>query len=142
MKHTLLLLAMITALFSAAQDHDTPDPVKWSFSQAAEEDAVLLTATIESGWHIYGLVLENEMGPLPTVFDFDAASADWGALDVPEPKKKYDDMFMMNVTYYENGVTFKKHFANPKGKLKGSVEFMVCNEEMCLPPTIVNFELP
>ena len=137
-KQLLFLITFVGSMNALAQG-----PVRWEFEYVPEVDSgkVLLSAHIEEGWHLYGLVLENDLGPLPTVIRFDEEAVNWGGMVVPKPIEKYDDMFLMNVAYYETGVTFMRKFAGSFEKIIGSVEFMVCNDELCLPPATVEFEL-
>lgn len=136
---------IITAsLFFVASFISAQDPVSWAF--AIETDGaqswVTMEATIEEGWHIYGLELDNDEGPLPTVLEFNEQNVTWGDLLIPEPKTKYDEMFMMNVTYYETKVKFTRIYTTTVADhVSGSVDFMVCNDETCLPPTLVPFKL-
>lgn len=137
--------AILTIIFSCALlVASAQDPVKWHFEITRDggQSTLNLTATMEDGWHIYGLELESDMGPLPTVFEFSDQEVEWGELMVPEPLVKYDDMFMMNVSYYEEEVTFTRAILNPDVHMvRGSVDYMVCNDETCLPPKLVPFEL-
>lgn len=139
MKKQLLLLVTLFSVSSLIGQ----SPVTWKFSHVAEADSglVTLTASIEEGWHLYGLVLENDLGPLPTVITFNEEVVQWGALHAPKTIQKYDDMFLMNVNYYESNVTFTRKFKGDFKEITGSVEYMVCNDEMCLPPVTVDFEL-
>jgi DsbC/DsbD-like thiol-disulfide interchange protein len=119
------------------------DPVRWTFTvdQSAEYPIVVMQATMDEGWHIYGLELESDEGPLPTVLQF-GNEVEWGELNVPEPKRKYDEMFMMNITYYDSQVTFTRPVSmHSSSVVRGSVDYMVCNDETCLPPKLVPFEL-
>ncbi len=58
--------------------------------------------------------------------------------------KKFEAAFKSDVRYFENSVTFVQQ-VKVKGKAKtnlaGKVEFMVCNDRECLPPSTVNFKV-
>ena len=50
-------------------------------------------------------------------------------------------VFLSQVKYYENKVDFvvKVKIKGGKTKLAGKVEYMVCNDEKCLPPAETEF---
>lgn len=65
-----LLLVIIGAVYANAQIYD---PVKWetTVEKVSENEAtVVITATIEPGWHLYSQFNEKG-GPIPTSFKFD-----------------------------------------------------------------------
>ena len=52
-----------------------------------------------------------------------------------------DPMFEMKLRYFEHSVQFvqKVKFTKPKYSIKCYLEFGACNDQMCMPPTQVNF---
>ena len=58
-----------------------------------------------------------------------------------EQKTAYDDVFEMNVVWYEGSTTFvqRVEVAN-YNTIVGQIEYMVCNKDRCLPPEHVPFE--
>lgn len=141
----LLVAMMLFALpvLALAQDMN---PVKWEFTSkkvSAQEYEVIAKATIDGGWHLYAQ--EAGEGPVPTSFKFAK-----NPLVAPKGKvaesgklhKAFDKNFNSELKYYENTVTFIQK-VTVKGKavtkVKGSVEFMVCDDHQCLPPTEVEF---
>ncbi|MNW21061.1 hypothetical protein D3C71_2217640 [compost metagenome] len=50
----------------------------------------------------------------------------------------------MNVSYFGNQVVFQQKVKLNKATatVKGTVEFMVCNDKQCLPPDEVSFNIP
>lgn len=125
------------------------NPVIWDFSSKKIGDKVYeihLTAEVEEPWHIYSQSTPAG-GALPTSFSFNK-----NPLLVLEGKlkekgkliKKYEETFGMEVKYFEGSVTFiqtVKLKANVKTNITGSLEYMVCNDEMCLPPRTVAFNI-
>ena len=108
---------------------------------------VVLTATIEKGWHIYATDLVNDLGPLPTEIRF-APSQGFdmlGGLVEPIPDQVFDPNFEMEVRYHSGTVRFVQ-MVKPKGDgqvaVSGEVEYMVCNNETCLPPKTLPFHIP
>ena len=140
---SILLLVFVT-LAVQAQIHQ---PVKWKIkledSKTAEKE-IVFTATIEKGWHLYDMNLP-EGGPVSTSFTFETLQ---GAELIGQPVSNikptvvYDEQFAMDLRWFPGAVTFtqKVKILDPKKfKIEGEVEFMVCNDETCLPPDRESF---
>lgn len=140
---SILLLVFVT-LVVQAQIHQ---PVKWKIkledSKTAEKE-IVFTATIEKGWHLYDMNLP-EGGPVSTSFTFETLQ---GAELIGQPVSNikptvvYDEQFAMDLRWFPGAVTFtqKVKILDPKKfKIEGEVEFMVCNDETCLPPDRESF---
>jgi hypothetical protein len=145
-KATILLFSLLlTSAFGAFAQID--DPVTWSYAAkkiSKTEAVVYLKANIESGWHIYSLN-QKAGGPIKTTVSFEP-SKDYvkvGMTTEPKPVVKYEETFSMNVNYFERQVIFQQKVKIPKGAaaVKGKIEFMVCNDRKCLPPSEVNFSV-
>lgn len=123
-------------------------PVTWSYAAkktSATEATVFIKATIDKSWHMYSQFVK-EGGPNPTIFTFQPSKAYSliGKTIEPRPKTVYEPSFQMQVSYFENAVIFQqkvKLHAN-SAAVKGKVEFMVCDDQRCLPPEEVEFTIP
>lgn len=124
------------------------DPVKWDFGiqkTAAGAFTLTFTATMDAGWSIYSQFTSDE-GPVPTTFYFEEASHYARVGQVEESGKKKEGMdpfFGVQVSKFVEGpVVFTQRITvtDPSLPLKGSLEFMTCNDEHCLPPKEVPFE--
>jgi len=144
MKKLTLILALL--FFSGASVFaQIENPVTWSYGQkkiSKTEAIIYLKATIESGWHIYSQELKPG-GPIKTSFTF-APSKDYvkvGKTIEPKASTKFEKVFNMNVGYFEKQVIFqqKVKLLKPTATVKGKLEYMVCDETKCLPPTEVDF---
>ena len=142
-KFFLIVLFISQSLFSQIFD-----PVKWTFkidSINQNEVEFIANATIDDGWYTYSQFLP-EGGPVPTSFSFNK-SQDYDLIgDVVEEKldQKYDPNFRMNLKLFKKSTSFRQRIKLNKyseSKLKGYLEFMACNDVMCLPPEYVDFEL-
>jgi thiol:disulfide interchange protein DsbD len=138
---SLLLLSCV--LFTQAQ---ILKPVSWSFSSKQtgdQEFELTLTAKIDNNWHLYSQFIADG-GPIPTSFKF-TPSADYQligkASESPKPKKVFEKAFNMNVSFFEKKAVFtqKIKLKVPATTIKGTLEFMVCNDNQCLPPEDVDF---
>lgn len=120
-------------------------PVKWSYVAKKlndKEAVVFFKATIDKGWHIYSQDVE-EGGPIATSFVF-SKSTDYkptGKTMEPKGITKHEKVFDMDVTYFENEVVFQQKVALAKSSttVRGTLEYMVCNDSKCLPPEELNF---
>jgi DsbC/DsbD-like thiol-disulfide interchange protein len=123
-------------------------PVKWSYAAkkiSKTEAVLLLKATIDNGWHIYS-TQQKDGGPIKTSFTF-TPSKDYvinGVIAEPKPTTKFEQVFKMNVSYFEKAVIFQQKIKLKKDQtnIKGKIEFMVCNDKQCLPPDDVDFSIP
>lgn len=125
-------------------------PVKWKFSSeitGSGETILLLKASIDEGWHLYSQKNYGDEGPIPTSFTFEK-SPDYELLGkVKESKglvKEMDKQWGFEIEFFKKTATFKQAVKPKTDKpytVKGSLEFMVCNETMCLPPEVVEFEI-
>lgn len=139
MKKLSLLIAVVlfTITGVVAQIHQ---PVKWSTAVKKindKEGVIFIKATVDQGWHIYGLNVPDG-GPISTTFTINPTKEFTlnGKVAAPAPKSKYEKDFKMNVPYYEKEVVFqqKVNLTGKSATVKGVVEFMVCDAERCLPP--------
>ncbi|MBL7941957.1 MAG: thioredoxin family protein, partial [Flavobacteriales bacterium] len=58
-----------------------------------------------------------------------------------KPKKEYDPNFMMDLYFFEGSAAFRQKisFTGTPSVVNGTVEYMACNDEGCLPPKTVRF---
>ncbi len=142
MKKVFLFFALLAVFVGQAQ---ILEPVKWSTSVnkiSATEYELVATATIDAGWHLYSQNVPED-GPIPTSFAFEG-NANYlkkGNTAEGEGHTIQDPIFEMEITYFEKKADFKQRI-RVKGKtpfeVKGTVEFMVCDDSRCLPPTEVD----
>ncbi|MDD3322661.1 MAG: cytochrome c biogenesis protein CcdA [Paludibacter sp.] len=145
----IYLLSVLFLFVASATFAQIYEPVKWSqeLKTTGENSAdIILKATIDEGWHMYGLNLPKG-GPVPTsiVFENIENAERKGNLQTPSKLlKAYDANFEMELNWYANEAIFIQPITftdASKVKVKGYVEFMVCNDESCLPPTKNKFSL-
>lgn len=145
MKKLLSTLWLVcVALAVQAQIHT---PVKWNIKledSGSPEKEIVFTATADQGWHLYDQDLP-EGGPVSTSFTFETLKgAELIGKPVPsvKPTVVYDEQFAMDLRWFPGTVSFvqKIKVTDPaKFKVEGEVEFMVCNDETCLPPDRISF---
>ncbi|MBC8053601.1 MAG: thioredoxin family protein [Sphingobacteriaceae bacterium] len=143
MKNLIIALGLFIYGFSVSAQIE--NPVKWSFSSKTIDDKtaeIIIRADIQTGWHVYSQFIE-EGGPVPTSFKFNP-SADYSLLgkvsESPKAISSFDKNFNMQIAWHEKQVVFKQLIkVNKSTSVKGVLEFMVCNDEKCLPPEEVEF---
>ncbi|MCP9610794.1 protein-disulfide reductase DsbD family protein [Coprobacter tertius] len=122
------------------------DPLKWSFNvkeTGENEQELVFTAKLDKGWHLYGQHIP-ENGPSSTTFTFsEIKGAELVGKVTPtrEPIHKYDPNFEMELTWFENEISFiqKIKVTDPVFTITGDVNYMLCNDKNCLPPTSESF---
>lgn len=142
----LIIFLLFISLSARAQIFD---PVSWSYSskKVSESEAdLIIKATIEPGWHVYSQFIE-EGGPIPTSFKF-TPSKDYSLIgkvsESPKAVSAFDKNFGIQIAWHEKEVIFTQRISlkSPKTNISGSLEFMVCNDERCLPPAEIEFNIP
>jgi hypothetical protein len=145
-KMTIILLLVISVTITKAQ---ILQPVKWAFGAkmiSKDEAMIFLKATIDDGWHLYSQVVADG-GPIKTTFTFFTSDkySLVGTTTEPKPISRFEKVFNMNVGYFEHEVVFQQKI-KLKGsgpvEVKGSLEYMTCNDQKCLPPEDINFSIP
>ncbi len=148
MKHFFLFLFTVISTFAIAQSGSAKQ-VTWTSSAKKLSEGVYevkLVADIKGDYHMYAQAAGIE-GPVPTAFTFTPnplVTLNGKVKEVGKMVKKYESAWEGNVNYYEKKVEFVQQ-VKLKGKAKtnvaGKVEFMVCNESQCLPPSEVDFKV-
>ena len=147
-------IALLFFYFAAQAQFPDPnakifDPVKWSYSSEKINDKefdLIITAKIEKGWHLYSQFIE-EGGPIPTSFKFSPSSAYkliGKVSESPKPITAFDKNFNMEIAWHKDQVVFKQRISlnKPVTTVSGVLEFMVCDDQRCLPPAEVEFQIP
>ncbi|WP_103071406.1 protein-disulfide reductase DsbD family protein [Aquimarina sediminis] len=150
MRYYILLLT--TVLFSTSLFSQTLDPIKWkaSVEKEGENEFVLyFEATLDKGWHLYSQNESDsdEIAPMPTEFTYNNTPETYilvGETIEPKGIEKYDNIFEMNVKSFEDKVTFFqkiKRIDKNLENIKAEVFFSICDDERCLAPETINFDI-
>ncbi len=143
---TLLVALITTSTFALAQ---SSKQVNWTYTVKKIADKtyeVHITAAVNGKWHIYSQNAGVE-GPLPTGFTFTKnplLTVEGNPKEVGKMIKKREDVWGGDVNFYEKSVDFVqvvKVKGNVKTSLAGKVSFMVCNDNLCLAPSDVDFSV-
>jgi len=144
-KISLLFLPFL--FFSVLAFSQIEDPIKWSYKAEPAEAGfynLKFTATIEDTWHLYSQNIPDG-GPIATSFHF---AENKGFDFVGKTKElskalvKFDQTFAMKLTTFSKEAIFVQKIkvkSKDLSAIKGTVEFMCCNDQKCLPPKEVEF---
>lgn len=145
MKRRNTLFILFTLLFSLTAMAQQ-SPVHFSVQQkqvSPTEVEVIFTAKIDQGWHVYSTNLPAD-GPTSASLHVDKAEGVTPVGKLTTRGKElnvYDKTFEMKLRYFENSVGFVQRYkiTAKTYSIKGYLEYGACNDEMCLPPTQVEF---
>nr|MBA2407246.1 thioredoxin family protein [Chitinophagales bacterium] len=122
--------------------------VKWEFSSkktSEDEFDLVATANMEKGFHLYSQYI-GEGGPIPTSFTFEKSDDYKITGKVKESgnrKEALEPLFdNMKLIWFEDEGRFTQRvkILKPSATIKGSVNFMTCNDQLCDPPSDQSFE--
>ena len=122
------------------------DPVHFT-SQLKElangEAEIIFTGKIDAGWHVYSTNLVG--GPIPATFNkrkMEGVETIGKLKARGNEQQKFDKLFDMEVRYFEGIATFvqKIKFTKEKYLIDCYLEYGACNDEMCMPPSSVEFK--
>jgi thiol:disulfide interchange protein DsbD len=142
-------LLTILLLIAAAAMAQMKDPVQWNITAAKKSGKVYeikFTATVANPWHIYSQNTPKG-GPVPTKISFKTnplVTFNGSAKELGDLKRVHDQYFNVDVKYFNSKVDFVQTVtlkADAKTSVSGTVEYMVCNDQECLPPKKIPFDL-
>lgn len=125
------------------------NPVSWSVGYEKISDSkykLQFNATISGDWHIYDLGPYDE-GPNPTdvIFENPQGYIFISNLEMPvKPVVEFDKMFQVNVGYFNKEAKFERSIevkSYDSVTVYGYIEWMVCDNGSCLPPTEKEFTI-
>ena len=139
-KVLFILFALMLQLPTMAQ---VLEPITWTHKLedlGNNEYNLMLTATMDQGWHLYSEDVDPAIGPIPTTFyftDSTGITANGKFKATINPIVKYDPSFNADLEFYEHKVTFQQKIKvadNAPAKVSVMVDFMGCNDKTCIPP--------
>jgi hypothetical protein len=142
MRGFISLLLPFFASFVIAQE-----PVKWSGTYkpiTTNSGEIIITANIEKGWHIYSQ-RPTDAGPIPTSFTFASLPLPYyrrdGKVEEINAHEEFDKAFEAKIFVFTDHAEFRQKIIL-KGKpgfiIPVKLEYMSCNDMMCLPPKTVD----
>ena len=136
----VIIIALIAAIYSINIQAQIINPVEWEYQvkQLPNNEAELIfKAQIEPKWHMYSQFFE-EGGPVKMTFSFEDTK-DFKRLgkviEVSKPHTEHDDIFDIDVQYFESQATLKQKIKIISKKdfvVKGEFDYQVCYEDKCV----------
>ncbi|MDA3821646.1 MAG: thioredoxin family protein [Bacteroidales bacterium] len=144
-KTVLSILALLISILAISQPID---PVKWTFSTEQTGDnefEIVYKATIDMPWHLYSAFLP-ENGPIatkPYYKDAEGYELVGELVEVIKPKVKFDEGFQMEVGTIDRRAEFRQKIkiTGTSARIKGEIEYQVCDDSNCLPPAYAEFSV-
>ena len=140
-----IMLFFILTLFTSGLF--AQDPVSWTLKLVDKGNGEIelnATAKIAPTWHLYEINVPDD-GPMPTALEIDNLkgankAGNFKAVN-SQLKKSYDELFEMEIGYYENQATFVQSFkVTDKNAflLEGVLRGQICSEVdgQCIPVKI------
>lgn len=138
----ILILIFATTLMAVAQ---IIEPVKWTTTikmTGPRTGVVVMKATIDPGFHVYGLHIP-EGGPVATTVEWANQGVKLVGPLTPDraPHKEHDKTFGMDLSWWTGSVTLTQKFEalTPEFTVAGNIRAMACNDETCTPPQSTPF---
>ena len=148
LKNRFFFLTLFLLLLSPLAQAQLVKPPVWNIRLESKELEVgkpatlVMEAQIPMGWYVYSNDFDKNLGPLLTEF-IPAKSADFsvaGKLQGIQAKKKYDEVFEGDITYFMGKGRFEQPITllSTAGIVKGSLEYQMCTD---VTGQCINYEL-
>jgi thiol:disulfide interchange protein DsbD len=147
MRHLKLILVFVFALLSHIGQSQVMEAPEWKAevqeNTIAKGDTitVLFTAEIPQDWYMYSSDFDPNLGPMVTEFKFNESDQfePVGNLEPIDQKKKYDEIFEGEYTYFKKEAKFKQRFIIHSGNpdIKATASYQICSDVngQCIPFT-------
>ncbi|WP_017731104.1 protein-disulfide reductase DsbD family protein [Nafulsella turpanensis] len=143
MKNYIALLFLLFFGLPAFAQMQAPPEWNFAFSkekvEKGEEVELIFTADIPDDWYLYSSDFDPDLGPMLTEFSFEENGTYElvGGIEPVSPKKKYDDIWGGEYTYFTGTGQFRQKVrileTNPQ--IKGVVSYQICSDVtgQCIP---------
>ena len=144
-KRLTLLLLMLLAISGVQAQMAEPVHFRTTLNTLDGDQAeIVFSATIDAGWHVYSTDI-TEDGPIRATFhaeQLEGVELVGGLKPRGHVTEQFDEMFGTNLRFFEKQGAFvqKIRFTKPKYSIDCYLEYGACNDQMCLPPTTVEFK--
>ncbi len=120
-------------------------PALWKVETSKSEVAIgdevdiIFRATIDPRWYLYSSDFDPDLGPMVTTFTFTPNDTYElvGGVHAIHPKKKYDEIFKGDVTYFKGTGEFRQtvKILKTDPRISGSYSYQVCSDVdgKCIP---------
>ncbi|WP_339814134.1 protein-disulfide reductase DsbD domain-containing protein, partial [Zunongwangia profunda] len=145
MRYLKLVLVFIIALVSQIAQSQMMEAPEWEAEVQERSIApgdtitVLFTAEIPQDWYMYSSDFYPNLGPIVTEFNFNDSEQFelLGGLEPIGQKKKYDELFEGEYTYFTKEAKFKQRFIvnSERPNIKAMASYQICSDVngQCIP---------
>ena len=146
MKSTITSCLLI--LFSFYIKAQEQNPITWMVNYKAinsSEGIIVVTANIEKKWHMFSQ-RPTDAGTIPTSFNFQP-SKQYQLIGIAEEigaKEEFIKEFDATLFLFTSKAEFSqkvKLLSKTGFNIKFKVEYMCCNDKMCLPPKTIELSI-
>jgi hypothetical protein len=110
------VVVFISLFFSVALFGQFRQTATWSYDasnkevKVGDEIEIIFRVAVIENWYIYSSDIDPEIGPTPTTVEFEENSSFEliGDLIPIEPKKKYEDIWGADITYFTGKGEFRQ----------------------------------
>ncbi|MCC8117324.1 MAG: thioredoxin family protein [Bacteroidales bacterium] len=147
------LFALLLACFAGLLSHAAPERVVWNViteKTSDTEGSIVWTATIDEGWHIYGMEMPKGLDIPLTLTSFTvSASAGTELIGdiVPDRASSVhlDPIMNAEIPWWEGTISFRQAFKLVDGakgaRFTGTYSYMACNATACTKPETEDFDV-
>lgn len=148
MRIPFLFLFLSCFVFSLSAQQAAPSPVSWMAVYqpiSKQEGEVVIKAIIEKGWHTYSQ-RPTDAGPISTVISF-KPSAQFELIGTTKENhviEEYDKAFEARLYMFSDKAEFRQKVklkSDPGFSIAFAIEFVACNDGMCLPPKTIDLNV-
>lgn len=143
-----ILLFCIYLMVSGTLIAQKLNPVHWTYEavkKSPKQYDVIITANIDEPWHIYSQFVTG--GPIPTTIEFKKnplIQLVGKTKEIGKLEKYFDKNFNALISTFAGKVQFIQSITlkvPSKTKFSGTIDYTACNDEKCLPPMQIPFEI-
>ncbi|WP_420851806.1 cytochrome c biogenesis protein CcdA [Pontibacter litorisediminis] len=140
-----LLATWLLCMLAFVAQAQVLKPASWSYDVSDKEVAVgeevelIFNVKIDKDWYLYSSDFDPDLGPMVTTFTFQKHPSYElvGKIKPVKPKKKYDELWEGEYTYFVGTAQFRQKIRvlQPDLQVKGEYEYQVCTDVtgQCIP---------
>lgn len=138
-----LFLIVMYAFITSSVLGQVHQPATWKYNLSTKTPAigdeleVIFNVNLEMGWYLYSSDFDRNLGPMVTTFTFEPNNTYEliGEIIPVGSKKKYDEIWGGEYTYFRNKAQFKQKVSVKQlpVQISGSYSYQVCTEDKCIP---------
>jgi thiol:disulfide interchange protein DsbD len=142
------IFAICIGLFSFLHILSQEKPITWTASYtaiSATEGEICTKAVIAKGWHTYSQQANNAV-PFPTLYSYKESKQYQlaGKTEESNAHEEFDEALGAKLLVFTTKAEFKqkvKLLAKGQQTIAYKVEYIVCDNKMCLPPTTIELNV-